>query len=620
MRRALLLAYLLPSLPVSGGGVPIVFPADSGIVDVRSHGAVPDDENDDTAAIQAALDAFPNGNRIVYLPPGVYLVGDTLRWPVGDGVANGHRRTILQGAGEGLSILRLPEGTEGFSDAGNPKAVVWTGGTPAQRFRNAVRDLSIEIGPGNAGAIGLQFNASGQGTVRNVAIRAAEGSGRIGLDLGHCDEIGPLLVRHLAVEGFDYGVVTKWPVNSATFEHVLLSGQRRLGWWNYHQMVFVRGLVSENRVPALYNEKDSWGAVAMVDSHLHGIRPERGAPAIHNQRRLYLRNVDLIGYDRAVENDDKGRDKGDLDPLGTVSEDSSHHDLRSLFRELPEGGFATAGEIAHLPVKESPEVPWGDPAKDWANLLDFGADPTGAADASAALQKAIDSGAKTVYLPGGSRFRFGGPVEIRGPVQRIVGLESRFTAVGAPVWTLADGKHPQNLPDAPVVVVERLDGGGSVPLKIRHESARTLVVGSTTGCDVEGAGKGDLFLDDVRGHLDRLGPGQSAWCRQLNSGREGLKCLNAGGKLWILGLRAENPGILVETSAGGVTEIVGVFLDSNGGWKAGEPAFLVADATLNLFGVSERNFNRQPVPLWVRERQGAETRELVEPPWIFLGK
>ena len=54
--------------------------------------------------------------------------------------------------------------------------------------------------------------------------------------------------------------------------------------------------------------------------------------------------------------------------------------------------------------------------------------------------------------------------------------------------------------------------------------------------------------------------------------------------------------------------------------QAGEPAFSVADATLNLFGVNERNFNRQPVTLWVRERQGAETRELAEMPWIYLGR
>jgi hypothetical protein len=36
--------------------------------------------------------------------------------------------------------------------------------------------------------------------------------------------------------------------------------------------------------------------------------------------------------------------------------------------------------------------------------------------------------------------------------------------------------------------------------------------------------------------------------------------------------------------------------------------------------VNERNFNRQPVTLWVRERQGAETRELAEMPWVYLGR
>lgn len=611
-----LVDLVLPPPPV-----PIVFPDDGGIVDVRNYGAVADDEGDDTAAIQAALDAFPNGNRIVYLPPGVFIVRDTLKWPAGDSGGNAHKRTILQGAGEGLTTLRLPEGTEGFNDGGKPKAMVWTGAAPAQRFRNAVRDLTLEVGARNGGAIGLQFNASNQGTIRKVTIRAADGSGKIGLDLGHSDEIGPLLVRHLTVEGFEVGISTKWPVNSNTFEHITLSRQRRMGWWNYHQMVFVRNLVSENRVPSIFNEKDSWGSVTLLGAHLHAVNPDHRSPAIHNQRQLYLRGVDVLGYRRAVDNDDKGRDKGDIESPGLVAEETSHRNVVSLFREIGDGTFATAGEVAHLPVKETPEVPWGDPAEDWANLVAFGADPTGAADASPALQKAIDSGAETIYLPAGAEFRFSTTVELRGPVRRIIGLEGRFLVSGAPLWRLVDGNHPQNLPDAPVVVIERMSNqSGGAEVRLRHESARTLVVSSATGFAVEGVGKGDLFLDDFCGHLDRLGPGQSAWCRQLNSEREGTKCRNAGGKLWILGLKSEKTGTLVETTNGGFTEINGVFLYSNSGWKAGEPAFLVEDATLNLFGVNERNFNRQPVTLWVRERQGAETRDLAELPWVFLGR
>ena len=45
----------------------ITFPENGGIMDVREFGATSDDESDDTAAIQKALDAHPNGNRIVRL-------------------------------------------------------------------------------------------------------------------------------------------------------------------------------------------------------------------------------------------------------------------------------------------------------------------------------------------------------------------------------------------------------------------------------------------------------------------------------------------------------------------------------------------------------------------------
>ena len=89
--RFLLLAPLLLSSAASSAIaqiVPITFPSDGGIVDVREYGAIPDDEGDDTAAIQAALDAYPNGNRIIYLPPGVFLIRDTLRWPAGESGGN----------------------------------------------------------------------------------------------------------------------------------------------------------------------------------------------------------------------------------------------------------------------------------------------------------------------------------------------------------------------------------------------------------------------------------------------------------------------------------------------------------------------------------------------------
>lgn len=599
------------------GVAPMVFPSEGGIVDIQTYGAIPDDEVDDTVAIQAALDAFPNGNRIVYVPPGRYLVSDTLSWPAGASPGTEQKRTILQGAGESLSILHLPVATEGFNDASKPKPVIWTGGAPAQRLRNAIRDLTVEVDVSNPGAIGIQFNASKQGGLRQVTIRSAPGAGRIGLDLGHCDEIGPLYVRGLTVEGFDYGIVTKFPVHSNTFEHVLLSGQRRLGWWNYHQMVFIRDLVSENRVPSIYNEKDSWGAVTLLGAHLHAINPD-DSPAIVNQRQFYHRDLEILGYRRAIEQDDKNRDKGDVIQGGKLDPDTSHRNARSLFRD-GDGTLASFGPVEHLPVREVPGVAWGEPDKDWVNLLDFGADGTGAVDASPALQKAIDAGAKTIYFPGGATFRFSGTVEIRGPVRRIIGLEGRIVAEGEPVWRFVDGRQPGAPADAPVVVIERIGGSQASRIRIRHESSRTLVVSSTIGFDVMGAGKGDLHLEDFCGHLERVAPGQSVWCRQFESGT-GVTCRNEGGRLWVLGMSSEATGTIVETTAGGITEINGLYVDSSSGWDVNQPAFAVTSASLNLYGVSERNFNRQPVPLWVREKQGDEVRELRELPWVYLGK
>jgi len=69
------LAALLLATAASGD---VQFPADAGVIDVAAFGAVPDDGLDDTAAIQAALDANPSGNKIFFFADGVYDISGTL--------------------------------------------------------------------------------------------------------------------------------------------------------------------------------------------------------------------------------------------------------------------------------------------------------------------------------------------------------------------------------------------------------------------------------------------------------------------------------------------------------------------------------------------------------------
>jgi hypothetical protein len=272
-------------------------------------------------------------------------------------------------------------------------------------------------------------------------------------------------------------------------------------------------------------------------------------------------------------------------------------------------------------VKETPIVSWGNPQKDWVNLLKFGADPEGRTDASPALQRAIDSGARTIYLPAGSEFRFESEVLIRGPVERIIGLEGRYFVEGQAIWRLVDSQHPTKLPDAPTVILERCNSrSGGLSITLRHESSRTLVVSSWIGMIIEGHGSGDIFLDDFCGRLQLLKAGQSAWCRQLNTEDPGVMCQNHGGKLWILGMKTEKIGTIIETTGGGITDATGVFVYSNQGWKPDVPAFVIRDSQATLCGIVERNFKNNPVSFWVQETQAGETRELRERGTVYLSR
>ena len=602
-----------------------VFPEDGGIVNVIALGAIPDDGRDDTEAIQEALDKHPNGSRIIYLPAGTYEISDTLRWAKGPHSGHSYKRTILQGQGEGRTIIQLRDNCAGYEDKQpdgkpNAKAMIWTGAKPAQRFRNAVRDLTIDSGKGNPGAIALQFNASNQGCVRNVTIRSEDRAGRYGLDLGHTDEIGPLLVKNVTVIGFEQGIRTWWPVNSCTFENIKLRDQTQFGWHNYHQMIFVRRLQSTNEVPALFNRKDSWGSVTLTDSHLvgHHARDQRG---ILNQRQIYLRNTRIEGYGKSLDNADKGRDKGDITEPGLIREDTSHKNVMSLFRDdiAKSKVIPTNGAGLFLPVKETPEVPWGDPPKNWTNVVSFGADPTGQTNSAAALQAAIDSGAHTVYLPGGAGFKFEGEIELRGPTARIIGLEGRFGGSREKplVFRLVDGRHPGGRPDAETVVLERYQARD---LEIRHESARSLVISSTIGGHVRGLGSGDLFIEDATVRLELETPGQSAWCRQLNTEHTGTMLLNNGANLWVFGMKTEKIGTIIHTKNGGRTEALGIFIYSNQGWDETIPAFLTEDASVFLAGINERNYNRRPVSFRMRETQAGISKESKDRFWVYVGK
>ncbi|NJK90768.1 MAG: hypothetical protein HC904_02390 [Blastochloris sp.] len=351
--------------------------------------AKPDGKTDCTAAIQQALTDF-SGRGMIYLPNGTYVISDTLRW------MREEKRNILQGQSKEGTIIRLQDKAPGFGNPSAPKAMIYTGRKPAQRFRNGIRNLTIDSGRGNPGAIGAQFIANNQGGIHHVIIRSGDGSGPMGLDLAYTPEEGPFLVSDLQVIGFDVGIANSCPVDSVTFENLRLEKQNRLGMDIDSQVITIRHLTSRNAVPAIRNH--GVGVLTLIESEIIGLPGAEKVAAITNENAMFARGVKASGYARLVDN------------LAGTGVGVKELELKEFISHPPHLLFPSRPESLRLPIKETPEVPWDDP-ETWTDVTRFGpprmvtliraSDGKSHAtyDWSEALQKAIDSGATTIYFP-----------------------------------------------------------------------------------------------------------------------------------------------------------------------------------------------------------------------------
>ncbi|WP_421658239.1 glycosyl hydrolase family 28-related protein [Leptothermofonsia sp. ETS-13] len=560
----------------------IMFPADAGVVDVRTYGAIPNDGQDDTAAIQRALDANPSGNRIIYFSNGVYDVSNTLRY------SGTQKRNILQGQSRDGTIIKLKD----FSGLNGP--VIWTGNPPAQRFRNSILNLTVDVGVGNPTATGIAFIANNQGAMRDVKIISRDRKGAVGLDLG-IDENGPTLIKDIEVVGFDVGIRTWNPTASQTLEHIRLSNQNQYGWKNYNQQVYVRDLQSTNAVTAIWNMPDGVSGFTLIDSTLTGVGATASTlPAIWNQKGMYVRNLTTSGYQLAIRQDDKGRGNPSQ-PNGYVNEWMARDGFVTLF-----GSPLTS---MRLPISETPEVPW-DALSNWRSPLTYGGLPNDGIDDTAAIQAAIDSGATTVYLPNGT-WNLNGTIYLRGNVRRFLGTEAFISSNGNGVIEVFDGSSP-------TIVIERLEANSSVPgaqsVQFVHSSTRTLVLSSILGGNYRSTTQnpGDVYIEDVSG-----GPwffkNQNVWARQINPEvYTPVRIQNDGGRLWILGYKDEDEGTMIETINGGKTELIGAYL-LNGNYED-IPAFVNNESSLSFVGVSYRSFGGGSIPIGVKETRNGVTR------------
>lgn len=572
------------------------FPKSAFVIDVTAppYGAKGDGVTDDTVAIQRALSDMMGQHKVLYFPNGTYLVSATLNW------SNRNSRNQpawgfnwLQGQNPRKSIIRLKDGT--FTDPNKPGSIMWCGGFgSADWFHNYVQGLTFDVGRRNPGAVGLQFYSNNTGAVRDVAITSQDGQGRVGLDLGHRDMNGPLLVRNVEVRGFEVGISTGRAVNSQTFEHITLIGQTQFGFDNHGQAVSIRGLRSESTAVAVR----SYGTLALLDASLAGRDGAKHLPAVvnYNGGRIGLRDVTTSGYARAIADVTTPDYAAALRVAGEDKPGSAGPKVDTYFSHPATSPFDGPVATLRLPVEETPDVPWDDP-KSWAVVDVFGADPTGQKDSAAAIQKAIDSGATTVFFPG--FYTVAKPIIVRGKVRRLLGTGAwiDYHRRSNPDIIIDDG-------DDKVVVLEHfapINGG----IEIRTD--RTVVLRSIES-RLSHTGKGRLFLEDVATSDLRMRAEHQVWARQLNIENEGTHLTNDGGQLWVLGYKTERGGTLLHTKGGGRSEVFGTFSYTTTAGKLA-PMFVTEDAAVFAF-FSEVCYTGDPFAVLIRESREGVTREV----------
>jgi hypothetical protein len=576
-------------------GKNIVYPACDSVVDVTQapYWAKGDGTTDDTDAIQRALFDVMGKHKLLYFPNGTYLVSKTLQWSKKNSAGeDAWGKNFLQGQNPAKTIIRLKDAS--FTDVNQPAGIMWCGGFgSADWFHNYIQDMTFDVGKGNPGAIGLQFYSNNSGALRNCRFTAAEGSGLVGLDLGHRDMNGPLLVQNCEVIGFQRGIATANAVNGQTFEHITLIDQALFGFDNEGQNVSIRGLSSQNACPAIR----SYGTLCLIDSRLTGAGDANRWPAIinYNGGRIFLRDITTTGYARAV---------GDVETPDwfaavrlTANDQPAGEgpNLAEYFSHPPTSLFPSATGSLRLPVKDPPEAVLDDP-QTWANVDDFGADPTAQQDSSAAIQKAIDSGATTVFFPGSYSLK--STVEIRGKVRRVLGIGGMIDYFGEtkPDFRIVDG-------ESPVVWVEHFS---HIHGDIEIDTPRTVVFRSVQDCDLKFTTKsrrGELFFEDFVTHDLKLND-QRVWARQLNVENEGTHIINDQSDLWVLGYKTERGGTLLETRGNGRSEILGGFSYTTTAGKLA-PMFVNDDSSVFAF-FNEVCFNGDPFETLICEtRQSA---------------
>lgn len=461
-----------------------------GILDVTKAPYLADNtgQTDVTVVLQQAIIDARNAQLVCYLPAGAYLVSDTLEGIIGvvqwdnwlyEGYADPwvaeasfHYPCVLIGSGgEERTRIILRDASPGFGDPATPKPVIHFWARAMQsfgpkdpnraqgniNFNQKIISLDIDLGQGNAGAIGIDHRGAEGATVEDVRVEAT------GAFAGFRNTPGSGGAMHgLEVNGGRYGLYLAASQPAPLVSDVKLTGQTVASIFckPMGPITIVGAEIDGTGIQGKASYAAWNGAINLIDSV---IRLRGKTPAIQTPRSVVMDNVWVHGATEVARVSDNpplvGRkdgwmhvkryaaggvqkwpdylaSKSSKDPLW-INQKQTEPIVSTEPSSEPAAGILAKHQLPDLPH-------WTNPGVVNVREAPFNAKGDGKTDDTAAIQAAIDAH-DLVFLPKG-RYCISTPLVLKANT-RLFGLTNLRTVITClnEASAFTDVGHPRPL-------------------------------------------------------------------------------------------------------------------------------------------------------------------------------